>query len=69
MKKFRSDFKDWNESDIRLFSCIVAQFDAVLILKIFNLPSKDAVYMRKGRLKGRILKSGSLEKSRYLLFF
>lgn len=69
MKKFRSDFKDWNESDIRLFSCIVAQFDAVLILKIFNLPSKDAVYMRKGRLKGRILKSGSLEKNRYLLFF
>jgi hypothetical protein len=69
IKRFRSDFKDWNESDIRLFSCIVAQFDTVLILKIFNLPSKESVYMRKVRLKDRIRHSGSTEKERYLLFF
>ncbi len=69
MKKFRQDYADLCETDIRLFSCIVAQFDAVLILKIFNLPSKDAVYMRKARLKEKIRQSGLTDKERYLLFF
>lgn len=69
MKKFRQDYADLCEADIRLFSCVVAQFDAVLILKIFNLPSKDAVYMRKARLKEKIRQSGSTDKERYLLFF
>ena len=69
MKKFRQDYADLCETDIRLFSCVVAQFDAVLILKIFNLPSKDAVYMRKARLKEKIRQSGSTDKERYLLFF
>ena len=69
MRKFRADFKDWNESDIRFFSCVVAQFDAVLVLRIFDLPSKDAVYMRRSRLKDRIRQSGSPDKDRFLLFF
>lgn len=69
MRKFRSEFKDWKESDIRLFSCVVAQFDAVLILRIFNLQSKESVYMRKVRLKEKIRHSDSQEKDRFLLFF
>ena len=69
MKKFRQDYADLCEADIRLFSCVVAQFDAVLILKIFNLPSKDAVYMRKARLKEKVRQSDSTDKERYLLFF
>ena len=69
MRKFRTDFKDWNETDIRLFSCIVAQFDAVLILRIFDLPSKDAVYMRRSRLKEKIRQSDSKNKNCYLMFF
>lgn len=69
MKRFRQDYADLCEADIRLFSCVVAQFDAVLILKIFNLPSKDAVYMRKARLKEKIRQSDSTDKERYLLFF
>lgn len=69
MRKFRTDFKDWNENDIRLFSCVVAQFDAVLILRIFDLPSKDAVYMRRSRLKEKIRQSDSKNKNCYLMFF
>ncbi len=69
MKKFRQDYTDLCETDIRLFSCVVAQFDAVLILKIFNLPSKDAVYMRKARLKEKVRQSDSTNKERFLLFF
>jgi len=69
MKRFRQDYADLCETDIRLFSYVVAQFDAVLILKIFNLPSKDAVYMRKVRLKEKIRHSGSKDKDFYLLFF
>lgn len=69
MKKFRTDFKDWNENDIRFFSCVVAQFDTVLVLKIFNLPSKDAVYMRRLRLKDKIRQSDSKDKNSYLIFF
>ena len=51
MTQFRNEFSGLNETDIRFFSCIVAGFDASTILKIFNMPSKGAVYMRKKRLK------------------
>ena len=68
MTCFRTDFKDWEESDIRLFSCFVAQFDAALILMIFDFPSKEAVYMKKQRMKNKIKKGSSDNVDRYLLF-
>lgn len=68
MTCFRADFKDWEESDIRLFSCFVAQFDAALILMIFDFPSKEAVYMKKQRMKSKIKKGSSGNVDRYLLF-
>ena len=68
MTCFRADFKDWEERDIRLFSCFVAQFDTALILMIFDFPSKDAVYMKKQRMKSKIKKGSSGEVDRYLLF-
>ncbi len=68
MTSFRTDFKDWEESDFRLFSCFVAQFDAALILMIFDFPSKEAVYMKKQRMKNKIKKGTSENVERYLLF-
>lgn len=68
MTCFRADFKDWEENDIRLFSCFVAQFDAALILMIFDFPSKDAVYMKKQRMKSKIKRCPSGRVNRYLLF-
>lgn len=68
MAQFRNEFIGLNETDIRFFSCIVAGFDASTILKIFDMPSKGAVYMRKKRLKETIRNSDAPNKDRFLLF-
>ncbi len=57
-----------DETDIRFFSCVVARFEASIILRIFNLPSKSAVYMKKNRIKEKIRKSEAPNKDKFLLF-
>lgn len=69
MTQFRREFHDLlDETDIRFFSCVVARFEASIILRIFNLPSKSAVYMKKNRLKEKIRKSKAPDKDKFLLF-
>lgn len=69
MTQFRNEFHNLlDETDIRFFSCVVARFDAAIILRIFNLPSKSAVYMKKNRLKEKIRKSKAPDKDKFLLF-
>ena len=69
MTQFRREFHDLlDETDIRFFSCVVARFEASIILRIFNLPSKSAVYMKKNRLKEIIRKSKAPDKDKFLLF-
>ena len=70
MTQFRREFHDLlDETDIRFFSCVVARFEASIILRIFNLPSKSAVYMKKNRLKEKIRKSKAPDKDKFLLFW
>lgn len=69
MTQFRNEFHNLlDETDIRFFSCVVARFDAAIILRIFNLPSKSAVYMKKNRIKEKIRKSEAPNKDKFLLF-
>ncbi len=69
MTQFRDEFRNLlDETDVRFFSCVVARFDASIILHIFNLPSKSAVYMRKNRLKEKIRNSEAPNKEKFLLF-
>ena len=69
MTQFRNEFHNLlDETDIRFFSCVVARFDAAIILRIFNLPSKSAVYMKKNRIKEKIRKSKAPDKDKFLLF-
>ena len=66
MKHFRGDFPSYSETDYRFVSYIIVGFDATTLCMILGLPSKDAVYMKKMRIKKRVQKSASDYKEFYL---
>lgn len=66
MKHFREEFPKYSEEDYRFISYIFVGFDATLLSIIFNMPSVDAVYMKKSRIKKVIMKSCAVYKDLYL---
>ena len=66
MKHFREDFPSYSEVDYRFVSYMIVGFDATTLCMILGLPSKDAVYMKKMRIKKKIQKCTSLYKDFYL---
>ncbi len=69
MIHFRGDFPNYGESDYRFVSYIIVGFDATIVSMILGMPSQDAVYMKKSRIKKQIQKSDSEYKSQYLDMF
>lgn len=66
MKHSREDFPSYSEVDYRFVSYMIVGFDATTLCMILGLPSKDAVYMKKMRIKKKIQKCTSLYKDFYL---
>ena len=66
MRHFREEFPKYSEEDYRFISYVFVGFDATLLSIIFNMPSVDAVYMKKLRIKKTILKSDAVYKDMYL---
>lgn len=66
MKHFREDFPNYSEADYRFVSYLFAGFDATTISIILGMPSVDAVYMKKSRIKKTILNSEATYKQEYL---
>jgi len=58
MKKLRSDFPDYTETDFRFLSYVIAGFEAKTISNIMNISCSN-VYTKKSRMKDKILSSGS----------
>ncbi|MBO4571710.1 MAG: hypothetical protein J5699_07280 [Bacteroidales bacterium] len=69
MSSFRSDCPGLEEKDYRLMCFVISGFDATTISIFSGISSKDAVYMRKSRLKHLIQSSQAKNKERYLEFF
>ena len=66
MKHFREDFPSYSEVDYRFVSYMIVGFDATTLCMILGLPSKDAVYMKKMRIKKKIQMCSSPYKEFYL---
>ena len=66
MIHFREDFPSYSEFDYRFVSYTIVGFDATTMCVILGFPSKDAVYMKKMRIKRKIQKSASPYKELYL---
>ena len=66
MKHFREDFPKYSEADYRFVCYLFAGFDATTISIILGMPSVDAVYMKKSRIKKTILNSEATHKQEYL---
>lgn len=69
MAAFRKDFPSLHPLDYRIFCYYAIGFDATLISYITALPSTNAVYHRKNRLKKRIKESNARKKEQYLRIF
>lgn len=69
MVRFREDFPDLCEGDIRFVSYVFAGFDATTIIILSDMPSRGSAYVKKARLKRLIQKSNSGRKEDYLRFF
>jgi len=69
MRDFREDCPLPEESDYWLMCLLMIGLNGGVISMIMNLPTKDAVYMRKFRLKETIKSSNSMNKDKYLLVF
>ncbi len=69
MRDFREDCPLPEESDYWLMCLLMIGLNGGVISMIMNLPTKDAVYMRKSRLKETIKRSNSMNKDKYLLVF
>ncbi len=66
MRHFREDYSWLSEKDYRFVSYLFVGFDATTISIILNMPSVDAVYMRKSRIKKMIRESNTKRKETYL---
>ena len=66
MNHFRQDFPKYSEADYRFVSFLFASFDATTICIILDMPSVDAAYMKKSRIKKTILNSDAVYKQDYL---
>lgn len=66
MKHFREDFPKYSEADYRFVCYLFAGFDATTISIILGMPSVDAAYMKKSRIKKTILNSKASFKQDYL---
>ncbi|MCM1502219.1 MAG: hypothetical protein NC115_06085 [Bacteroidales bacterium] len=58
MKKLRSDFPEYKESDFRFISYIIAGFETKTISTIMDI-SFSSIYTKKSRMKEKIFASGS----------
>ena len=59
MSRFRKDFPDLSGEDYREVSYLMCGFDTVTLMHVLPVNSKDAVYMRKYRLRKMIRSSAS----------
>ena len=66
MKHFREEFPKYSEEDYRFISYIFVGFDATTLSIIFNMPSVSAVYMKKSRIRKKVLASDAVYRDRYL---
>ena len=66
MSRFRKDFPDLSGEDYREVSYLMCGFDTVTLMHVLPVNSKDAVYMRKYRLRKMIRSSASPFKDDYL---
>lgn len=66
MSRFREDFPDLSGEDYKEAGYLMCGFDTVTLTHVLSANSKDAVYMRKSRLRKMIRSSASLFKDEYL---
>lgn len=66
MKHFREEFPKYLEEDYRFISYVFVGFDATTLSIIFNMPSVDAAYMKKSRIRKKVQASGAVYRDRYL---
>lgn len=66
MSRFRKDFPDLSGEDYREVGYLMCGFDTVTLMHVLPVNSKDAVYMRKYRLRKMIRSSASPFKDDYL---
>lgn len=70
MQDFLRDFPNMSETEVRMFSYVVARFDPALIMKLQkSFGSSSAIYTRRSRLRKKIADSSVVDKVRYLMFF
>lgn len=67
MKKLRQDFPDLSEEQFRFLAYTIAGFDASSLSFLLNI-TKNNVWVRKSRLKEKILSSSSPNRSLYATF-
>ena len=66
MSRFRKDFPDLSKESYREVSYLMCGFDTVTLTYVLSVNSKDAVFMRKSRLRKMIRSSASPFKDEYL---
>ena len=66
MLHFRSDFPDLSDEEYEYASYVFANFQGSTICFLTGIPSQNAVYTRKTRLKEVIAKSEATHKNQYL---
>lgn len=66
MSRFREDFPNLSGEDYREVSYLMCGFDTVTLTHVLPVNSKEAVYMRKSRLRKMIRTSASPFKDDYL---
>ncbi|MBQ6958525.1 MAG: hypothetical protein IJP77_08210 [Bacteroidales bacterium] len=69
MTHFRTDFPSREEQYYHFVGFVIAGFDASVLKEAFQIPSIQATYERKSRLKDTIVRSGAEHKEQYLIFF
>lgn len=62
MSELRAEVPGLSETDCRFASCVFAGLDTMALLAIFGIPSKNAVYVRKNRIKTKIQDSDAPRK-------
>ncbi len=66
LTKLRKDLPDLNETDYKMVGFLFAGLDAATIAVIMRMPSKNAVYIHKSRIKNQIKNIESPYKEYYL---